>query len=63
MSDDTPEVLSIVLWQSFEIDCSECGRESVPSEESTGERIVGDSGIAGWRPLCKACAMRLGLET
>lgn len=49
-----------IRMQSYWIDCSECGRRVHDREEMTGERDVGESGIAGWRPLCKPCARRLG---
>ena len=55
-------MLEIVVWQSWEADCAECGRESLPREETTGERIVSDDGTSAWRPLCRDCAKWLGLE-
>lgn len=55
----------IPLWLQLsgrEIDCSECGRDDVPSDESTTERIVFEDGTAAHRPLCLPCARRLGID-
>lgn len=59
MTDDGP-ILEIWM-QSFSVDCSECG-ESVQPTEATTEQFGYPDGSFAHRPICLACARRLGIK-